>query len=113
MSEESSNEQIDSYVKGWWEEAPHHKTRNKWRPLVKFYLDMQGHKASQVKFSLQLVKHVVKFAGAFDKDWMRFPVESFDPDTYKAHEAIYEVIKDELDKLIDAEKAKAEAKMAK
>ena len=113
MSDESSSEQIDSHIKPWWDKVPNYKVREKWKPMVSMVVKQQGLKPSQVKFNLPWVKQVIAYAGPFDKDWIAFPVDSFNPESYPAHKAMYDFIKDELENLVKEEQAKAEAKRAK
>ena len=83
----------------WWYEP----TKNKWKPVVEAYFDYHDMNFTDVKFSLDFVKLVVKHASLYDERWKKFPVNRFDPDTYKAHQAMFTVIQEEYKRLLDEE----------
>jgi hypothetical protein len=110
MSGKHDQEQIDGNYQEWWDKNVHHKTMEKWRPAVQAYLDFEYLKPTHEKFSIELVKRIISHAGKYDDCWKKFPRDSFDHLSYKAHNVFYLMVEEELRALqADAEEQKRAA----
>ena len=101
MAEANTDQQIDTHYQEWWDETIHYKIKDKWRPAVQEYFDYHAIPLTHERFSLKFVKRVIPGVGIHDDKWKRFPKNSFNPDKFKAHQAMFTMVEDEFKKLSD------------
>ena len=74
------------------------------------HLDVHAVKIQDVKFNMDFVKMCLRVVTPLDHNWTKFPFHMFDKDKYKAHEEMYETLKEEVDRLMEEYAKKAKAK---
>ena len=92
----------------WWDDKDQtDDTLKVWKQSVLDYLNFHNTKAEHLKFSKQLVLKIIPHTGVKDHRWYRFPAIDFNTNQHKAHEQLYNTIRNQLEKLQnDAKKAK-------
>jgi len=96
MSSKHDQKHIDSNYQEWWDQTVNPKTMEKWKPAVQAYLDFYYLNPNNEKFSIELVKRIISHTGKYDDCWKKFPRDSFDHLTYKAHNLFYLMVEEEL-----------------
>ena len=108
MNETNEHDQINSHYASWWDKAVHYTTREKWKPAVQDYFDFHQIPYNHEKFSLEFARRVISHVTPYDERWRKFHLKSFDPQTYKAHQAFYLMVEDEYTRLVEDADVKAQ-----
>ena len=84
---------------------PQKKQRETWKKAITDLLAFHSHDISFEKFGLPFVKRTIPFVSKIDPIWLKFDKELFDTNEYKAHQALYDTIKEGFNKLMSDHEA--------
>jgi hypothetical protein len=91
----------ENHIPEWWDKRTLKADKEKWKQAVEVCLDFHNIPITHEKFSIEFVKRVVQHVPAFDNRWKKFPLNLFEPTSYKAHQAMYDTIQEEFERQTD------------